>query len=230
MFFALAFIAALNPKLLGLDLLLIENRRPRAMFASLLAAGICTGVAIGLIDMLALHAHAVTTQGKASAGVDLGLGLLLLLIGGMVMTGLLADVWARRPQSRRRAAKKTASKDKETVDSWAVRALREPRLGVAVIIGIVVGLPGAAYLTALHDLITGTYSTATQVVAVFVFVIIEFLLIIIPWVFLELWPAGTARVLRRSLQWLTSHATALVGWVCILLGVYLTVSGLVRLG
>ena len=28
-FFALAFLAALNPKLLALDLLLIENRRPR---------------------------------------------------------------------------------------------------------------------------------------------------------------------------------------------------------
>jgi len=31
-FFALAFIAALNPKLLAVDLLLAENRRPRAMF------------------------------------------------------------------------------------------------------------------------------------------------------------------------------------------------------
>lgn len=31
-FFALAFFAALNPKLLALDLLLVENRRPRAMF------------------------------------------------------------------------------------------------------------------------------------------------------------------------------------------------------
>ena len=35
-FFALAFIAALNPKLLALDLLLIENRRPRAMFLYIL--------------------------------------------------------------------------------------------------------------------------------------------------------------------------------------------------
>jgi hypothetical protein len=31
-FFALAFLAAANPKLLALDLLLIENRRPRAMY------------------------------------------------------------------------------------------------------------------------------------------------------------------------------------------------------
>jgi hypothetical protein len=212
MFFALAFIAALNPKLLAVDLLLNENRRPQAMFASLLAAGIGTAVAIGLIDVFAVHADAVTKQGKASAGVDLGLGLLLLLVGGVIMTGLLAHVWARRPHSRQRAGKKeAASTEKERVDSRAMRALREPRPGVAVIIGVVVGLPGVAYLTALHNLIAGKYSTATQVVAVFVFVIIEFLLIIVPWVFLELWPAGTARVLRRSQVWLAGHATALIG-------------------
>ena len=35
-FFALAIFAALNPKLLAIDLLLIENRRPRAMFLCVL--------------------------------------------------------------------------------------------------------------------------------------------------------------------------------------------------
>ncbi len=31
-FFALAFLSALSPKLLAIDLLLIEYQRPRAMF------------------------------------------------------------------------------------------------------------------------------------------------------------------------------------------------------
>jgi hypothetical protein len=43
-FFALAFLAALNPKLLALDLLLIENRRPRAMFLWLLFGGLAVGL------------------------------------------------------------------------------------------------------------------------------------------------------------------------------------------
>jgi len=38
-FFSFAFTAALNPKLLALDLTLIENCRARAMFACILAAG-----------------------------------------------------------------------------------------------------------------------------------------------------------------------------------------------
>ncbi len=36
--FLLAFAAALNPKLLALDLLLIENCRPRAMFGCICRA------------------------------------------------------------------------------------------------------------------------------------------------------------------------------------------------
>jgi hypothetical protein len=228
MFFALAFIAAFNPKLLALDLLLMENRRPRMMFASILAGGIATGVTIGLIDVLAVHANAVKSQRNPSAGVDLALGLILLVIGGLLMTGLLARVWAQRPQSAKGAAKRQ-KKQESSADSRMVRALREPRLGLAAAIGVVCGLPGAAYLTALHNLNAGHYSTATKVAGVFVFVIIEFLLIIFPWLCLELWPAGTADKLRRAQAWLGGHAVQLVAWICILLGAYLTVSALFRL-
>jgi hypothetical protein len=228
MFFALAFIAAANPKLLALDLLLIENRRPRAMFASILAGGIATGVLIGLLDVLVLQSDPTKTQRKASGGVDLALGLILLVIGGLLMTGLLAQVWGRRPQSAKRLAKKQ-EKLANPKDSWAQRKLREPRLGIAALIGVVCGLPGASYLTALHDLKSGHYATATQVVAVFVFVIIQFLLIIIPWLFLEIWPARTTDMLRRSQAWLTGHVTALVAWICILLGAFLTATGVLHL-
>jgi hypothetical protein len=228
MFFALAFIAAANPKLLALDLLLIENRRPRAMFVFILAGGIATGVAIGLIDVLVLTSDPRNSQRNPSAGVDLALGLILLAIGGLIMTGLLARVWAQRPHSAKRAAKEQQRLENPQ-DSWAVKALREPRLGIATLIGVICGLPGASYLAALHDLRVGRYSTATQVVGVFVFVIIEFLLIIIPWLLLELRPVQTADRLRRAQAWLTGHVTALIAWVCILLGVFLTASALVLL-
>ena len=72
-FFALVFTAALNPKLLALDLLLIENRRPRAMFLCVLLGGLAVALTIGLLDVLTVHADAIKTQGKVSAGVDLAL-------------------------------------------------------------------------------------------------------------------------------------------------------------
>jgi Sap, sulfolipid-1-addressing protein len=228
MFFALAFIAASNPKLLALDLLLIENKRPRAMFVSILAAGITTGVTIGLIDVLVLHVDAVKSQHRPGAAVDLVLGVILLVAGSLIMTGLLARIWAVRPQSAKRMAKRQQRLE-HPQESWAVRALRQPRLGIAAFIGVICGLPGVSYLTALHNLHTGNYSTATKVIAVFVFVLIEFLLIIVPFLFLELWPARTEHFLRRAQAWLVGHVAALIAWICILLGAYLTVTGTLHL-
>ena len=226
-FFALAFLAGLNPKLLGLDLLLIENRRPRAMFLWLLVGGLTVGVTIGLLDVLVFHLDAINHQNSVSAGVDLALGLLLLAAGALVATG--------RAHGRRKASVLVGDRQpekreqKEKKGSWAQRLLAEPRLGLAVLVGAVIGIPGASYLTALHHLVAGNYSTATQVIAVFVFVFISFFLIIIPFAFLELRPESTKARLKHSQSWLLSHAKQLMVTIALLLGAYLAVSGLIRL-
>jgi hypothetical protein len=44
-FFGMALLAALYPKLLGVDLLLIENARPRPMFECFLLGGIHQSIA-----------------------------------------------------------------------------------------------------------------------------------------------------------------------------------------
>jgi hypothetical protein len=85
------------------------------------------------------------------------------------------------------------------------------------------------YLTALHNLVTGKSSTATQVIAVAVFVVIDFLLIIIPFAFLELRPEATKALLKHTQAWLLGHAVQLMAAIALLLGAYLAVSGLVRL-
>jgi Sap, sulfolipid-1-addressing protein len=232
-FFVLAFTAALNPKLLAIDLLLIENRRPRAMFLCVLLGGLTVGITIGLLDVLVFHLDAISSQKTVSAGVDLGLGLLLLAVGAVVATGRL--------HARRKAAApagvgqpgtpegQPVTPEKEKKDSWA-RLLAEPRLGLAMLIGAVCGIPGASYLTGLHILIASKSSTASQVVGVILFVLIEFLLIIIPFAALELWPEATRRALKNTHDWLLGHSRQLMAYTALILGAYLTVSGLIRLG
>ena len=223
-FFALAFLAALNPKLLALDLLLIENQRPRMMFLSVLLGGMTVALTIGLLDVLVFRADAIKHQASVSAGIDLALGLFLLTAGALLATGRL--------HGRRKVPVPAGAgpPDKpEKKDSWARRALAEPRLGLAVLVGAVIGIPGASYLTALHNLVTGKSSTATQVVAVVVFVLIDFLLIIIPFAFLELRPEATKARLKHTQDWLLGHALQLMAAIALLLGAYLTISGLVRL-
>ena len=124
-FFALAFTAALNPKLLALDLLLIENRRPRAMFLCVLLGGMTVALTIGLLDVLTIHGDAIKSQGKASAGVDLALGLLLLAAGALLAAGRLHGRQRTPVPARHRAGE--AGQQKK--DGWAQRALAEPRLG-----------------------------------------------------------------------------------------------------
>jgi Sap, sulfolipid-1-addressing protein len=223
-FFALAFLSALNPKLLALDLLLIENRRPRAMFLCLLLGGMTVAATIGLLDVLVFHADAIKAQGTVSAGVDLALGLLLLGAGALLATGRL--------HGRRKAPVPPGDGPPgkpEKKDGWAQRVLSEPRPGLAMLVGALIGIPGATYLTALHNLVTGKSSTVTQVLAVVIFVIIDFLLIIIPFAFLELRPEATKALLKHSQDWLLGHALQLMAAIALLLGAYLAISGLARL-
>src|SRR5215813_9197736 len=226
-FFVLAFTAALNPKLLAVDVLLIDNRRPRAMFLCVLLGGMTVALTIGLLDMLTIHADTINAQKTVSAGIDLALGLLLLAVGTLVAPGRLHG---RRKPPVPAGDGESAQPEREKKDSWAARVLAEPRLGLAMLVGALIGLPGGTYLTALHNLVAGHYSTATQVSAVVVFVIIEFLLIIIPFIFLELRPEATKAALKRSQDWLAGHARQLMAYTALILGAYLTVSALVRLG
>ena len=226
-FFALAFIAALNPKLLAIDLLLIENRRPRAMFLCVLLGGLTVALTIGLLDVLVFHADAISSQKTVSAGVDLALGLLLLAAGALVATGRL--------HGRRKAPVPAADGEpekpekKEKKDGWAERVLSEPRLGLAMLVGALCGIPGGAYLSALHILVTSKSSTANQVIGVILFVLIEFLLIIIPFAFLELRPEATKAALKNAQDWLAGHARQLMAYTALVLGAYLAISGLILL-
>jgi hypothetical protein len=231
-FFALAFLSALNPKLLALDLLLIENRRPRAMFLCLLLGGMTVALTVGLLDVLVFHADALKHQATVGAGVDLAVGLLLLAAGALLATG---RVHGRRKVPVPAGGGPPATKEEEEEkkkkkkNGWAQRVLGEPRLGLAMLVGAVIGIPGASYLAALHDLVTGKSSTLIQVIAVVIFVVIDFLLIIIPFAFLELRPEATKARLRHTQDWLLSHALQLMAAIALLLGAYLAISGLVRL-
>ena len=77
--------------------------------------------------------------------------------------------------------------------------------------------------------VTGKSSTATQVIAVVIFVFIDFLLVIIPFAFLELRPQATRERLKHGQDWLLNHALQLMATIALLLSAYPAISGLVRL-
>src|SRR5215470_8152691 len=105
-FFGLAGLAALNPKLLILDLILATNRRPRQMFVCFLLGAIGLNLTIGLLDVFVLHLDAIKTQNHNSGALDLALGIPLLAIGALLQptTCIFAGAAVpRRLRSRRRS-------------------------------------------------------------------------------------------------------------------------------
>jgi hypothetical protein len=79
---------------------------------------------ISLLHVLVFHADAIQAPGTVSAGVDLAVGLLLLAIGGLLITSRL--------HGRRKAPAPAADMQPEKKDGWAQRVLHEPRLELAM--------------------------------------------------------------------------------------------------
>ncbi len=223
-FFALAFSAAASPTLLAVDLVLIANQRPRAMLLCVLLGCLATAVAIGLVDVLVIHSDVTKTQHSLGPAGDLAIGLLSLAAGVLLITGL-----PRRRAAKRRASRRRENKHPGQLPGWAQRALTKPRLGAAVLVGAVLGLPGGFYLAALHDLNTAHLSTTTRVVAVIVYCLIEFTLLIVPAILLIVRPQSVHALLARAQAWLIRNGRRALAYVALALGTYLTISGLVSL-
>lgn len=221
-FFGLAFLSALNPKLLVIDLTLAANHRPRPMFVCFLLGGISLAIAVGLLDVFVVHLDAIQAQNHASGGFDLALGIPLLAIGALLAANHLH---VHRRRSHPPAEKRPPSK----LEGWALRALHEPRFGLAVLIGAAVGLPGASYLLALHHLVAGKTPAAIAVVAVLVFVTINWAPVFVPFALLIARPQGTEKAIKRFTDWITSHERQIAATVAVTAGAYMVISGTLRL-
>jgi hypothetical protein len=220
-FFGLAGLAALNPKLLIVDLTLATNQRPRPMFAFFLLGGMGLAIAVGLLDVFVLHLDAIKTQNHASGGLDLVLGVPLLIAGALLATDHL-HLRRRRPHPQPK------QKPPSKLQSWAVRALNEPRYGLAVLIGAVVGTPGVTYLLALHQLVASKTPAAVAVIAVLVFVTIHFAPAIVPGALVAAKPQGTVDAINRFKDWIVSHERQISAAVALLAGAFMVISGTLR--
>jgi hypothetical protein len=217
-FFGLALVAAVNPKLLGADLLLAENRRPQLMFLCFLLGGLGLSVSIGLIDVVFLQATGVKTERSLSGGIDLLLGSVLVLVGVLVATGRLG----------RRRARPAEPGARDEAKGWGERILGEPRPGLAILVGALAGTPGATYIVALKQLVTSDSSIPMQAVGVVAFNLIMFAPMIIPLVLLDTWPEATKARLHGISNWIARHTRGLIAGVTLSVGVYMIVTGIAR--
>jgi Sap, sulfolipid-1-addressing protein len=275
-FFVLALAAAVNPSLLAVDLGLVVNQRPRAMFVAVLLGGLAMAVAVGLVYVLVLRFSLGIDASGLGGGAHLALGIVLLALAWALFTRRLPRRRQRKPDAdpkpgadpgadpepstgpegsgdpepsaspapsartgtsavvaaspaTRAGAKPEEQATTQEKNGRIQRILRQPRPGLGFLMGLLLGTPGAIYLAALHGLVHSHSSTSVEVLAVILFAIIEFALLIIPLIFLITRPHAAAAFIRGMQDWLLRHGRLLLGYVALIAGIYLTIDAIVSL-
>jgi hypothetical protein len=221
----LACLAALFPLMLAAVVVMLTRPKPKRLLVAFLIGGWAMSMTAGLLVLSAFSGSDSEVLGSSDTvhpGAYLILGVLCLAAAYVMGTARGADVRARR------AARKPPKPVAEG-PSKAERALGGDKPLVAFVVGAVINLPGIYYLTALHDLATGDYSTAQQFTAIVVFNLIMFSFAEIPLLGYLVSPEKTAQLVGRFQAFLTRNAARIVAVVALGFGTVLIVKGVLAL-
>jgi Sap, sulfolipid-1-addressing protein len=218
----LALWAAVYPTLLAAVLILLSTPRPLKLLAAFLIGGMTSSITIGLAVVAALKdSGAVPSSRSATSWVA------DVTIGGLAL--LVAVALARDADQRLRDRRKAARPPKHPAgeqEPWSQRILARGSVPIVVLAGLVVNLPGAAYLVALKDIAAGHHSTGVDVFLVVLFNLIMFLLAEIPLYFLVVAPERAHALVKRMDEVLSANGRQIAIVASGTLGVFLIVRGI----
>ena len=220
-FFALAFLAALNPKLFAVDLLFVESQRPRLMFLCFLLGGLTMCLAHRPAGRVRPARRCHQHPGLGQRGARPGPRGPARWPSARCWPPAACTAGSGHPPPtatgrRRRTAGRSGSCASPGPGSPCCSARWPARRAPPTSPRCTIWSPSKS-------------STATQAIAVVIFALIEFSLVIIPFAFLMARPEGTKVRLEHAQAWLMSHARQLMAAVAIFVGGYMAISGLVRL-
>jgi hypothetical protein len=220
----LAFEAAIYPTLLAAVVLLLSQPRPVRLLGAYLAGGMIISIGLGLAIVAALQdSHAVGGSRSAPSWVaDVVVGGLALLVAVALATR--ADVRLRA----RRAGKREPPPEQTDREPWSQRILARGSVPLVFAAGLLINVPGAAYLIALKDIAAGDHPTGAVVFQVVLFNLIMFLLAEIPLVGLLVAPERTGALVARLDAWVSAHSRQIAAAVSGAIGVFLVVRGIVH--
>ena len=135
----------------------------------------------------------------------------------------------RRRRRREAAGKvKPESADDDKKEPWSTRILARGSVSLVFFAGLIINVPGAAYLVGLKDIAAGKYSTGAEIALIVGFNLIMFALAEIPLAGLLIAPERTQAMVDRFNHWLSSHSRQIAIVLCAFLGLFLVVRGIVN--
>jgi hypothetical protein len=198
---------------------LLKTPDPRRTLLFFLVAGFLWSMAVGLVLVLALHGARVSLGGSTfTALVDLVAGVAALAFAIGYRRGRLS---MPRRERRVRSANGAGTR--------LAQRLRNPSVLEAAVAGVATHIPGLIYVVALNAIAAGEPGTVSAAVQVAIYNALWFMVPIAALALAILRPGRAPEYLEQATRWGRQHEQILVFVTLTLLGIYLTVKGLVRL-
>ena len=223
--FLLAFLAALYPSLLAATTVMLLLPHPKRLLLGYLCGAAMTSVILGLVIVFALrHAGLTkTTQVTLGPGEDIVLGCLALVIAFVLHSGRDQKLVERRRE--RKAAK---GKDKAGPPRWQ-QALGRGSARTTFVVGALLTLPGATYITALYRISDENLADPLTVLVVLAFNVIMLMLLEIPLLAYTFAPDWTPKAIERFKHKLSERGRSWGIHVATILGILMIARGVIAL-
>jgi hypothetical protein len=216
--FLLSLVAAANASLLAAVTVMLFLPDPKRLLLGYLAGGLLVSLAIGFLIVFVVDDAGATSTARntVSPSIDIALGAISLLVAYILRGG-----HDRRIRERRRAGKPAVEKGPSKVEQLLGRGSAR----VTFALGVVLTLPGFAYLAALRDLQQGGYSTATKILVILGFNAMLLILLEVPLAGYYLAPERTVVGVQNFRAWLTRRGRAMAIGAFAVIGAFLVLRG-----
>jgi Sap, sulfolipid-1-addressing protein len=220
--FLYSLVAAANATLLAAVTVMLFLQSPKRLLIGFLLGGLFVSLTIGFVIVFAVHQSGATStsQNSISPAMDIAFGLILLVA---------AYVLRSERMELRRERKKKEKEGVEQGPSKVERVLGRGSARVTFLVGMVLTLPGVAYLAALHELDDLNYGTIPTILVILGFNAMLLMLLEIPLVGYVLEPERTVVAVQDFRAWLTRNGLRAGIYVAAGLGVILIVRGVIEL-
>jgi hypothetical protein len=217
-----SLVAAANATLLAAVTVMLFLSNPKRLLIGYLLGGLLVSLTIGFVIVFAVHQSGATStsQNTISPAMDIVLGLLLLVA---------ANVLRSERMERRRERKKQEKEGVEKGPSRVERVLGRGSARITFLVGMLLTLPGVAYLAALRELDELNYGTVPTVLVILGFNVMLLILLEIPLVGYVVAPERTVVAVQDFREWLSQNGFRVGIYVAAGLGALLIIRGVIEL-
>jgi Sap-like sulfolipid-1-addressing protein len=218
----LSLVAAANATLLAAVTVMLFLPSPKRILLGYLAGALLISLTIGFVIVFVVHDSGATNaaQNTISPSMDIALGVIALIVAYVLAGGHDQRLKQRRREKRGEAeTEKGPSKVEQLLGRGSVR--------VSFALGVVLTLPGVAYLAALHELQNLDYGAPVEILVIVGFNLMLLILLEIPLVGYLVAPERTVVEVQRFRAWLTRSGRRMMILGAAGIGVFLLVRGVV---